>query len=124
MANKLSKALANNENNPFLDIARNTEEKIQANANARAEEKSKKDAEPVKAEKTKKADQEKKAPGKGGRPKKAQTVKDTAHRIAFNINNDLFDYWKAEAEADRTTMAAIINQLLKAEKERRESGRE
>lgn len=115
MANKLSKVLANSETNPFLEIARKTEEEIQANAKAR------KEAEAVKAAEPKEEAKESKTTGKMGRPKKAQTIQETTHRIAFNINNELFDYWKAEAEADRTTMAAIINQLLKAEKERRES---
>lgn len=122
MANKLSKALANSETNPFIDVVKNVEERSRANSEATEPK-----AEPVKAEEPKKAKKENQATkttGKVGRPKKAQTVKETAHRIAFNINNDLFEYWKEEAEADHTTMASIINQLLKAEKERRESGRE
>lgn len=116
MANKLSKVLANSETNPFLEIARKTEEEIQANVKARKEAEAVKAAEPPKAEAPKKT----RKPGPG-RPKKEKTVKDTSSRISVYISNDLYDYWKEETERERTTMVAVINNLLKAEKERRES---
>lgn len=119
MANKLSKALANSETNPFIDVVKNVEERSRANSEATEPK-----AEPVKAEEPKKENQATKTTGKVGRPAKANKVKEIDHRLSVYINAELYDYWKAETEAEHSNMATLINQLLKAEKERRESGRE